>query len=79
MGTLTVKKRKEDGSMEELRPKKATLDKTTLKTILFIESEGNVDITYKAQFQKLKTFYIDFMLLLNEYDNEYKTDLCCFC
>ena len=34
METLTVKKRKEDGSMEELRPKKATLDKTTLKTIL---------------------------------------------
>ena len=26
MGTLTVKKRKEDGSMEELRPKKATFD-----------------------------------------------------
>ena len=45
MGTLTVKKRKEDGSMEELRPKKATFDfwKTNLKTILFMESEGNVD------------------------------------
>ena len=57
METLTVKKRKEDGSMEELHPKKATLDKTTLKTILFIESEGNVDITSKAQFPKLQTFY----------------------
>ena len=51
-----MKKRKEDGSMEELHPKKATLDKTTLKTILFIESEGNVDITSKAQFPKLQTF-----------------------
>ena len=38
----------EDESMEELRPKKATLDKTTLKTILCIESEGNVDITSMA-------------------------------
>ena len=59
MGTLTVKKRKEDGSMEELRPKKATFDfwKTNLKTILFIESEGNVNITSKAQFPKLQTFY----------------------
>ena len=47
---------KEDGSMEELRPKKATLDKTTLKTILCIESEGNVDITSKDQFPKLQTF-----------------------
>ena len=46
----------EDESMEELRPKKATLDKTTLKTILFIETEGNVVITSKAQFPKLQTF-----------------------
>ena len=55
MGTLTVKKRKEDGSMEELRPKKATFDfwKTNLKTILFMESEGNVDISSLAQFPKL--------------------------
>ena len=55
MGTLTVKKRRENGSMEELQPKKTTFDfwQTNLKTILFMESEGNVDISSLAQFPKL--------------------------
>ena len=39
--------------------KKASFDiwKGNLKTIFFIESEGNVNITSKAQFPKLQTFY----------------------
>ena len=45
MGTLTVKKRKKMAQWRNFNQKKATFDswKTKLKTILFMESEGNVN------------------------------------
>ena len=51
---LTVGKRQEDGSMEDVVPKRGTLDvfKSHLKVFIQAESNGSLDITNKAKFPR---------------------------
>ena len=55
LSTLCVNKRQSDLKMAQVLPKQNTLDyyKTNLKATILIESDGQLDITNKAQFNQV--------------------------